>query len=385
MIHGSDLTATPNRPSPIIDFIVRSDSETKSGGDSLQVGEYVERLEKQGISCRVLPYSWDMQVRKGAIVHLVNIDRPYDFLSIVRLVTGHAIFVSPIHHDLRFVRKMRRAETGWSPRSIIGRIFPEGVREFLAFAVRSMAGASSRGQKFGAGKSILRASLDSRRVWFKVGRTLDRLEAVALLTPREGENIKRDTKWRGLNSILVPNGYPTPSFGLVTTNAPPSRSIGILSVGRIEPRKRQVALAEEAVRQGVAITFIGGTPKTGSKYSNEFRRLVNQYPHILTWLESIPHEAVLEKMADSRVLINASWVEVQSLVDIEAAYCGCRVIVAPGGNSTEFLPKHVREIDGGISELLSAAVTARDSVTAPPAMPEPWTWDDAVERILAAY
>ncbi|TFB95887.1 glycosyltransferase [Cryobacterium sp. HLT2-28] len=217
-----------------------------------------------------------------------------------------------------------------------------------------------------------------------MGYALDQVAIVALLATREGANIERDTGWLALNAVSIPNGRPVFDASIIAKDVK-SRSLGILSVGRIEPRKRQVDVAREAVQNGVKMTFIGGAPAGGSRYSNEFARIVEGSEGLLTWRRTMTHEAVLATMGDSRVLINASWVEVQSLVDIEAASCGCRVVVAEGGNSTEFLPRNVSEVAGGIAELLRATTLAESELTSPPPITDAWSWDDAVQRLEASY
>ncbi len=61
----------------------------------------------------------------------------------------------------------------------------------------------------------------------------------------------------------------------------------------------------------------------------------------------MPHREVLAVYGKSRVLLNASWVEVQSLVDIEAASAGCFVVNTGSGSSMEWLGDAVTEVAAG--------------------------------------
>ncbi len=375
-------------PSPrelLVDFVVRSDSPTKSGGDSLQVAEYVSRLEARGVRCRVLPFSPALRFRPHAIVHIVNVDRPFDFLHTVKSASDHPIIVSPIHHDLTFVRQMRLGERGFTPRAVLGRLLPEAWRELLAFGVRSLLTASGRRDRVAAVRAGIGGVRSVFDVWRRVGFALDEVESVALLAEGEGRSLQRDTSWSGRNAVLIPNGHPVSFDRRHSGPDATPRKLGILSVGRIEPRKRQLEVAIEACRQGVSVTFVGPAPAGGSKYAEQFAQVVADSDGLLAWRGAVPHAQVLELMTEARVLINASWVEVQSLVDIEAAFSGCRVVVAPGGNSQEALPKHVHEVRGGLPDVVREAAKLAQLPT-PPAYPEAaWSWDDAADALTLHY
>lgn len=370
----------------LIDFIVRSDSPTKSGGDSLQIAEYIQRLERRGADCRLIPFTPTMKVRDGAIAHIVNIDRPFDLLSSIAAADGHPVVVSPIHHDLNFVRRMRLADKGWGLGSISGRVLPEPVRELMGFAVRSLRTAASTQDRLVAVRSFLGAMVAAPRIWRHVGAALDGVSAVALLARGEGASLQRDTGWNGNNAILVPNGHPPMAHIQALRKESRIRNIGILSVGRIELRKRQLEVAREALKQATKVVFVGPAPAGGSRYASEFSRVVDESAGLLEWRGSASHSEVLELMSQARVLINASWVEVQSLVDIEAAFSGCQVVVARGGNSGESLTDHVHEISqDGVGALLRQAASLRDN-DGPVRYPLPtWSWDDAVDALANVY
>ena len=67
-----------------VDFIVRSDTNEKFGGDSLQLDAYMRRLAARGYDVRAVPFRPELDLREGAIVHVLNIVRPYDFLDAMR-------------------------------------------------------------------------------------------------------------------------------------------------------------------------------------------------------------------------------------------------------------------------------------------------------------
>ncbi len=374
-------------PSVRIDFVVRSDSASKFGGDSRQVSEYARGLRERGYEIAERPYVAGMAFAPNTIVHVVNVDRPYDFLQVARAAGRNKLVVSAIHHDLQAVRAMRKAEKGEGIRSVIGRALPESGRELVAFAVRSLGGQNGA-SNFTRLKAILRATLDAPFVWARVGEALNRAQSVTLLALGEEQSLRRDTGWRASNEQLVPNGISTleASLGSDVESTWRSRPLPIIVAGRIEPRKRQVEVAREAIRLGVAVTFVGPISQSASRYSEVFRDLVAAHPEV-TWAGGMAHEDVLAAFRGSRVLLNASWVEVQSLVDLEASFAGCYVVAASTGNSKEWLPMHVtvrgfRDIAGML--LTAKQLSERDSGPGTPNYS--WTWDDcalALDQIYA--
>lgn len=369
-----------------VDFVVRSDGLEKLGGDSRQVAEYSRYLELLGYEVHVRPFVPGMRFPQRTIVHAVNVDRPFDFLATKRAAKGRDFVVSPIHHDLRAVRAMRKAETGEGLRSLVGRILPEAGREYLAFVIRTLRSHETvPGPRLLA--SIARAALDLPRVWSAVGKVLDDADAVTVLALGEERSLRRDTGWKKNNQRLIPNGISMLECDdeSVVEQIWGDRPCGIVVAGRIEPRKRQLEVAVEAIRLGISVVFIGPLSNSASNYGKSFVELVRSGPG-LTWKGGLPHEEVLRNLGTAKVLLNASWVEVQSLVDLEAAFSNCYVVAASTGNSKEWLPSHVTEKDpGGIGDMLAAASNLAALNTGPGLPSYNFTWKEAGQRLHSVY
>ncbi len=367
-----------------VDFVTRSDSAEKFGGDTLQVEAYITRLAQLGIDARALPFRTDLSLRPDALVHIVNVDRPFDFLSAVRQAADRPVFVTPIHHRLEAVRQMRRADRGSSPRALVGRVLPEAARELLAFGARTAKHeGNARTGRPARARALGSALRDASDVWRRVGAALDSVDTVTLLARGEGRDLTADTGWRGQNAVLVPNGRPDTSGVESTPWA--TRPVAVLVAGRIEPRKRQAEIAEAALRQGVPVTFVGQLNENSGAYGARFRAAVEQGSPLLTWLGGRSHDDTLGLMSRARVLVNASWVEVQSLVDLEATTVGCHVVSGPNGNSPEWLAGGVHEVTGSLDDLVATAGLLAGSGTEPAAVDYRWTWDMCGDVLAQAY
>lgn len=367
-----------------VDVIVRADAVTTGGGDMVQVAEYERHLDPARFDLRIVPFHPAMRLRDEAIVHVVNIDRPHDFLGAVRAAAGHRVIASPIHHDAQRVLAMRRADRGRGMTSLLTRVLPDPVREGLGTMRRAVRGARGRRALVLAAAMSVRSAIEVPSVWRRVGAALNRCDAVALLAEGEGRALMRLSGWRGTNAVLVPNGLPEQAAG--TASPWTDRAAGsVLVVGRIEPRKRQLEVARAADRLGVTIDFVGPHTAADTAYSRRFGELAAGSASV-RYLGALPRDEVLVRMGRTRVLLNASWVEVQSLVDLEAAEAGCAVVTSGSGHSREWLGAAVEDVPGGVDELvLAASARAAAGSSPPPASTYTATWADAAERLAALY
>lgn len=363
----------------LVDYIGRSDLRRKSGGDTFQMQEYITRLQHMGVDCRLVEYGPKMHLREGSIVHLINTARPFELLDSFRQATGHKVFVSPIHHSLNDISKMRMAEPGSGLRTIVGKVASESVRELIASTARQRKGAAAKLLVANAGRNVRRV----RGLWDRVGLALDGAEAVFTLSETERKCLALDTGWSGANEIRIPNGRP--EYPELAEKPWRSRSPILLSVGRIEPRKRQLEAARICVEEKIACKFIGSPNPATMTYVEEFSKLVEMHSN-LTWEGEKSHSDVVDEMRKSRVFVNCSWVEVQSLVDIEANTAGCAIYTTTTGSTAEYLPDSTRSFPlDDLRSLLLAAAADANAGQSRDIRPYPYTWDAAADRLLVEY
>nr|WP_219816499.1 hypothetical protein [Arthrobacter sp. Y81] len=131
--------------------------------------------------------------------------------------------------------------------------------------------------------------------------------------------------------------------------------------------------------------FAGHPSPSSPRYVADFEAVVAADPN-LVWVGGVEHEEVLDLMGNSRVLLNGSWVEVQSLVDIEGAAAGCWVVVGRGGNSSEWLGASVVAVDThDVSQLLSKAAEVLQKNVEPSPTDYSHTWEMASEKLAEIY
>lgn len=366
-----------------IDFIVRCDAGQRHGGDVSQVNNYAENLRILGYDVEIHRAASRLRLREGSIAHFFNTARPYELLNSVNAARdSHIIAVSPIHHSIRDFRRMRRAEVGQGLRSQAGRL-PESVREWLATTARRRAlGIDDR-------TDVVRDTIENLRYLPRlrrlIGECLETADVVFTLSRVEEECLKVETHWSGANSVRIKNGAPVVGErGLAWKQ----RSSDLICIGRIEPRKRQLEIARIAQRLGIHVTFMGGTNEDAPRYAQEFQRVVSSTDS-LTWLGQRSAEEVNTKLASSRVLVNASWAEVQSLVDLEALANGCLVYCCLTGSTYEHSPRTTWVYGMDDLERMVASASERAKLDEAPLHPASdgydWTWMDAATALSQEY
>jgi glycosyltransferase involved in cell wall biosynthesis len=342
-----------------IDFVMRSDHETTFGGDVLQVQRYVEHLGED-FDIRVVSSAKAMPLRPGAIVHVINVDRPWDLLEASWQAGHRPLVVSTIHHDAARVRLIA-ARRGPSLRRAIDTTVPDAI---LDLAKRIYRGRSWPR----VGRVGVSAFTSARALRRQVGRVLSRADAVLVLADGERRSVEADFQCRLGRTVVLPNGIPGRGLDSGT------RDIPILVPGRIEPRKNQVALASALSRSRVRATFLGAPHPRDEKYVRAFNRLVDNAQN-LSWVPGVPPQDMPMWYRRAKLVMNLSMVEVLSLVDLEAYGAGCRLVTTMYGHTGEWLGDAATYVDP--DDAVGAVATAESLL-------EGWVPGIPAPEILAA-
>ena len=160
----------------------------------------------------------------------------------------------------------------------------------------------------------------------------------------------------------------------------------MLCVGRIEPRKNQLALIRALRGSGIALTLIGQAGRYSRRY---YRQCVAAADGRVRFVGQCEPEALAGWYQTARVHACVSWYETPGLASLEAALCGCAVVVTPGGCTGEYFggeaiycrpesPESIRAAVESAMERGPAAALARR-------IAENCTWTAAAERTNEGY
>ena len=157
-------------------------------------------------------------------------------------------------------------------------------------------------------------------------------------------------------------------------------------MGRIEPRKNQLALLEALRETDIPVTLVG----QGGRYSRGYARRCRQAAGAkVRFIDQQPAGALRELYRSARVHACVSWYETPGLASLEAALSGCVIVATPGGCTREYLggdAYYCRPDDPeSIRAVVEAALAAAPSRTLAERVAREFTWEAAADKTLEAY
>jgi glycosyltransferase involved in cell wall biosynthesis len=179
------------------------------------------------------------------------------------------------------------------------------------------------------------------------------------------------------------------------SDLPPSRPVApkaqlpqryLLCVGRIEPRKNQLALAEALGNSKLPLVFVGDA---GPMHRDYYRRLKKAAGPDVRFLPSHPRDQLFSMYAGAQAHIAPAWYETPGLVSLEAGAAGTRVVSTDRGSTREYFGDDAFYLDPGDPASIRDAVERALSSPRTPALRErilrDFTWQRAAEQTLEAY
>jgi len=334
-------------------FLMRSDFKQKRGGDVVQVEAYCRELERMGHQCKLLDVleNSDCQGYDGFI--LVNIDRPVETVDYWRMIKASApdakVFLIPIHHPISAINKFERKRRGLGY-SIFNSFFPDFYfREKIKNLVR-----------FRRNRRLLLTSLGHLGISYRraISDILRSVDGIIYISEGEKNSVEHDFD-------VVSSRYVVAHNAVELAERPDfidwsSRKYDVVVVGRIEPRKNQLSVLQALGKSGHKVCFIGSVNKNSDSYCDEFLKRVNESANF-DYLGVMPHGETLKVVANSRMLLNTSYFEVNPLVDLEAALVRTQVITTKYSYTPESLPNadlvdpwDVKDIRRKVEDLLGS-------------------------------
>jgi glycosyltransferase involved in cell wall biosynthesis len=368
-------------------WLVRNNLTQHPGGDTTQILRTAEALRRRGVTI-------DLSSEAGAdlaeydLVHLFHLDRLWENAEHCRRVraAGRPVVLSTIYWPSdEFDRGGRAGFQGWLARRC-GSPAYQDLRLFQRYLLHCR----------------------QRRVWprlglrrFSFGRNVrELLAAVSVILPNSRAEQEQIEIRFGVQrpAVIVPNAADStvfgPGVGAARSDSPQpgvqSSALhprgGVLCVGRIEPRKNQLALIQALRGTGIPLTLVGRSGRYSSAYH---RRCLRAAGANVCFVAQQPAGELRRYYHAAQVHACVSWYETPGLASLEAALCGCALVVTPGGCTREYFgddavytpPDDPDAIRAAVQQALargsSAALAAR--------VAREYTWDAAAAATLKAY
>lgn len=371
----------------------RIDLFDRRGGDTIQIEKTAEELRRLGVEVGV-DCSAKLSLANVDLVHLFNLDWPAQtFLQAENAKRQNKpIVFSPIHHSNQEIERYEK-EARFDLRRLINPIFKtRESREKL--------------------KEVCRLLIDLRKLSptlteFHKGimneqrEILEMADLILVQTDAETEDIKEDflplsrlqgqalqSKAWSFKKVVngVDSGFAEAEPGWFVKKY--GLKDFVLSVGRIEPRKNQLAIIDAVQPLGLKpLIFVGKISWRHPEFALRFLDLVRKHD----WIHHIPqisHEEMGSCFAASRIHVLTSWFETTGLVNLEAALAGANV-VSSSSRSKEYLGDFGFYCDpGNINSIVEAVHQAWKSPSEPELKAhilKNFTWEIVGQQTLEAY
>jgi glycosyltransferase involved in cell wall biosynthesis len=355
-------------------WLVRENLRTHPGGDTTQVLQTAAALERRGVAIELasrLPES--LQGRQ--IVHLFHLDRLWEHLGICRRLraAGVPTVLSTIYWPTdEFDQRGRAGVQGILARRLGSQPY-QTLRLMQRFGLHALKGRTLRGW-------------DRRLLSFKrAARYL--LETVAVVLPNSSAELREIEQRFGIwrPAVVVPNAVDLSTFAR-PADAQPDERVGVLCVGRIEPRKNQLAVIKALRATDIPLTLVGRPGRFNDCYWRQCQAAAGRRTRFLG--QRGPAELATLYWS-ARVHACVSWYETPGLASLEAAAAGCNLVVTPGGCTREYFgdqawycrPDDPRSIRAAVERALAAELDADLARR----VARKFNWDVAAENTLRGY
>jgi glycosyltransferase involved in cell wall biosynthesis len=352
-------------------FATRADLREAPGGDTYQVLGTARALEALGVEVTVGGLA-DHDPARFDIVHVWHLERTHESYLPLRRArqAGVPVALSPIYWP-----------EGGVPRRIDGGERLAGVREDLKNLVRLVR--SGREARAGV-LAALRAG------WSRARHEL--LHHADLLLPNshaEAEVLRQELAChpRGPAPLMevVVNAADLDLARRVLAEPEEAAREGVACVGHFDVRKNQRALIEAVRGTGIRLTLVGGARRNHAAYERACRRIA---PPNVVFAGALPPVEALRVMRRARVHVCPSRFETPGLVNLEAGFLGCALVLPDCPPVREYFGprgRYARPDPGSLRAALREALDAGPDPDLPGVIERSFTWARAAEQTLAAY
>lgn len=349
-------------------FISRATLYSNPGGDTIQITSTAQHLNQLGITADIRLTNENIDYNQYDLLHFFNIIRPADILQHIER-SGKPYVVSTIFVDYYEFEKKNSGPL----RKLLATFFsPDGI-EYLKVLARAAFNKEKlvspfyiwHGQKSSIKKIISGASM--------------------LLPNSNNEYIRLLNRYTIQQKFkIVPNGINTNLFKK-TGEASRDNNL-VLCVARIEPLKNQLLLIRALNNSAYKLLIIGKASVNQKKYYEKCRE---EAAGNVSFIDHVSQQQLTEYYAKAKVHVLPSWFETTGLSSLEAAACGCNIVITDKGDQHEYFRDYAYYCDPGSHQSIAEAIrkAANDPVNhqLSQLVSENYTWQKAAEQTAEAY
>ena len=346
-------------------FVVRADLERYPGGDTVQIRETAEALQRLGVSVTITSNPCH-PLGTFDCAHLWHLERLHEtIVPWYRLRrAGTPVLLSPIYWPASFGNREQSVAKG---------LLEDGKNLYRFLKAESAV------ERHGA---LVALTVGWRRARHRLLYGAD-----MLLPNSQAEAAILAVESRGSVPIKVVHSAADESLcSEIRCVGSVDNRHGVLSVGHFDPRKNQLGLIQAMLGVDEPLTLIGGPRRMHKRY---FERCRSEAGPNVSFLGVLPRDAVLRAMLTSRIHVCPSFYETPGLANLEAARMGCPLVLPEcppvreylGDKGVYFRPGCPQSLGQAIQRALDWNPGSRSRTVASGRV----GWEIAAEETLGAY
>ena len=336
-------------------FYVYPSAFQNPGGGEVQLLKTKESLERRGVEIR-LYNQWEDKLQKGDLLHVFgSVKYCYGLMRTAKEV-GARVLLSTI---------------SWFDWRSAVHTYPD-PRQRALNAIRHFA-----------------------KVCFPRVPSLRRsmMEISDLLLPNseaEAEQLVKYFRMRRNKIAVIPNGVD-PIFERSDPKLFWDRygfKDFFLCVGRIEPRKNQLALVRAHRGMERPLVIIGEAVSRYHDYETQCRREAGGNVHFLGYIP-MDSEILRSAYAACNAFVLPSWFETPGLAALEAGLSGAKVVITDGGSTREYFGEGARYVDpsrvSDIRQKMEETGAMNKNGRLQSHIRENYLWEKVAEKVAGCY
>jgi glycosyltransferase involved in cell wall biosynthesis len=361
----------------------RADCFKSKGGDMVQVENTYLELKKLGLDV-VISDKTNVDITPFDIIHLFQLDwTPETYLHAKKAhKLGKKIILSPIHHSVDEVKKFDD-EYAFGLRRLSKFLFVDQFQRdtfkniYRSFLDRSKALPTLYSVILGL-KEMNQRVID----WSDYILTQTKLEAFDL-----EKTYQKKFKWQ-----IIPNGVSELFLKKDVNPNPFNFEDYIICVGRIEPRKNNLAIIlavknlRKELNKDIKLVFVG---RKSNKHA-EYTSLFDEELRICDWIKYekyMSYSSMPTVYKYAKVCVSASWFETTGLTLLEALFMNTNA-VSTSERAREILGEYCSyckpdDVDSITQALKSEYLKQRPKL--PLEFKKEYTWENTAKKTLEIY
>lgn len=355
----------------------RANIKEYSGGDKIFIEELKKRLETLGHQVEISGLLHP-NLKPFDIVHCFGLTRVHEaYIQVMHAKNlRKPVVLSPLYEDLTEWNKKGR----YGLLSILYKIFKDiNTRELIKTYARALKEPRQR-----------ETAHIQRKIGYKRQQhlILQKVDYIIPSSRMEKEAVERDigpVKQFKIIPYVIDEKYKDAKPDLFLKNY--NKKDFVLSVGRIESKKNQLALIKALRNESPEIVFIGKINPWNKRYVSLFKQAIKKN-HILH-LDYVSEKMLMSAYAAAKVHVLPSWFEVAGMASLEAGLAGANVVTTDRGYAKEYFKDYAWYCDpSDIQSIRKATLAAfssprrlllKDRILAK------YTWKNVIQSFLRVY